>query len=46
VEVRLFGELEAADGGVAPAVRGVKQRAELGIDPAPAPAAAGRLRER
>ena len=31
VEVRLFGELEAADGGVALAVRGVKQRALLAL---------------
>jgi DNA-binding SARP family transcriptional activator len=31
VEVRLFGELEAADGGVALAVRGVEQRALLAL---------------
>jgi DNA-binding SARP family transcriptional activator len=31
VEVRLFGELEAADGGVALAVRGVKQQAPLAL---------------
>jgi hypothetical protein len=31
VEVRLFGELEAADGGVTLAVCGVKQRALLAL---------------
>ncbi len=31
MEVRLFGELEAADGGVALAVRGVRQRALLAL---------------
>ena len=31
MDVRLFGQLEAADGGVAFAVRGAKQRALLAL---------------
>ncbi len=42
MEVRLFGKLEALDGGVPTPVRGAKQRALLALQPGQ-PASADRL---